>query len=70
MRWEEQVEKAFLLPAVELMFRMVETMRAYEKKTRSKVPEACTMVENPRTEKLMEISEQERENRDGSSQLK
>ena len=70
MRWEEQVEKAFLLPAVELMFRMVETMRAYEKKTRSKVPEACTMVENPRTEKLMEISEQEREKRDDSSQLK
>ena len=70
MRWEEQVEKALLLPVVELMLRMVETMRAFEKKTRSKVPEARTMVENPRTEKLMEISEQERENRDGSSQLK
>ena len=70
MRWEEQVEKALLLPVVELMFRMVETMRAYEKKTRSKVPKACMTAEHPRTEKLIEISEQDRDNRDGSSQLK
>ena len=39
MRWEEQVEKALLLPVVEVMFRMVETMQAKEKIIGRRVPD-------------------------------
>ena len=41
-----------------------------EKKTRSKFPEACTIIAHTSAAKLLETSEQVRESRDGSSQLK
>lgn len=68
MMGEEQVQKALLLPVVGLMLRMVATMRAYAKKTSSKLPKACRRAEQSRTAKLIELLEQDRGNREGIPQ--
>ena len=63
------MEKALLLPLVELMLRMVVIMWAEDRETKRKVPSPCSRVEQSKAMRFLEISEQDRERREGISQL-
>ena len=68
VRREEHIEKALLLPEVEVMLKMVKTMQAQEKIERE-VTRPCGMRDQSMAMRLVEASEQERRKSEGSSQL-
>lgn len=69
VRREEHIEKALLLPEIEVMLKMVETMQAQEKKIEREVTRPCGMRDQSMAMRLVEASEQERRKTEGSSQL-